>query len=46
MDRLTPWEQTLDVSRLPAGRYLFVAMTDDPTGENRFDTDTRTLLIR
>ena len=34
------------MSRLPPGRYLFVAMTDDPTGENRFFTDTRNLLIR
>jgi hypothetical protein len=46
LDRLSPFEQTIDVSLLQGGRYLFVAMTDDPSGDDRVYTDTRTLLIK
>lgn len=30
-DRLYPWSDTVNVSKLPAGDYLFSASTDDPT---------------
>ena len=32
MDKLYPWETTVDVSDLAPGDYTFVAMTDDPSG--------------
>lgn len=32
MDKLYPWETDVDVSGLSPGEYLFVAMTDDPSG--------------
>lgn len=32
MDKLYPWEATIDVSGLEPGGYTFVARTDDPSG--------------
>jgi hypothetical protein len=32
MDKLYPWSTTVDVSSLEPGDYVFVAMTDDPSG--------------
>ncbi len=32
MDKLYPWKTTVDVRGLAPGDYLFVAMTDDPSG--------------
>jgi hypothetical protein len=32
MDKLYPWETTIDVSGLEPGDYTFVARTDDPSG--------------
>ncbi len=32
MDKLYPWETSIDVSGLEAGDYTFVARTDDPSG--------------
>lgn len=32
MDRLYPWNASIDVSELEPGTYTFVAMTDDPSG--------------
>lgn len=32
MDRLYPWEASIDVSGLEPGDYTFVARTDDPSG--------------
>jgi hypothetical protein len=32
MDRLYPWQTTIDVSGLEPGDYTFVARTDDPSG--------------
>jgi hypothetical protein len=32
MDRLYPWSTDIDVSSLEPGAYVFVAMTDDPSG--------------
>jgi hypothetical protein len=31
-DKLYPWHTEIDVSGLEPGRYVFVAMTDDPSG--------------
>ncbi len=31
VDKLYPWETTIDVSSLPAGAYTFAALTDDPS---------------
>ncbi len=31
-DRLYPWSDTVNLSKLPAGDYLFTASTDDPSG--------------
>ncbi len=48
IDRLYPWETTVDVSDLDPGRYTFVAMTSDPSGgAEGFGpfTDTRTIII-
>jgi hypothetical protein len=47
-ERLYPWETEIDVSGLEPGSYLFVAMTDDPSGgaEGLGPTaDTRTILV-
>ena len=32
MDKLYPWQTTIDVSGLQPGDYTFVARTDDPSG--------------
>lgn len=32
MDRLHPWQASIDVSSLEPGDYTFVALTDDPSG--------------
>jgi hypothetical protein len=32
MDKLYPWETSIDVSGLEPGDYTFVARTDDPSG--------------
>jgi hypothetical protein len=32
MDNVYPWSTRIDVSKLPAGDYTFVALTDDPSG--------------
>lgn len=32
MDKLYPWTTDIDVSSLEPGAYVFVAMTDDPSG--------------
>ncbi len=31
-DKLFPWSTQIDISKLPAGDYTFVALTDDPSG--------------
>jgi hypothetical protein len=49
MDRLYPWETTVDVTALDPGTYTFVAMTDDPSGGAEGhgpESDTRTIVIR
>lgn len=37
MDKLYPWKKRIDVSGLEPGEYLFVAMTEDPSGGNEGD---------
>jgi hypothetical protein len=32
MDKLYPWETSIDVSSLEPGTYRFTARTDDPSG--------------
>ena len=47
-DRLFPWSASVDVSGLPPGQYLFVAMTDDPSGGAEGPgpyIDTRTIRV-
>ncbi len=48
MDKLYPWQTTVDVSDLAPGQYTFVAMTDDPSGgEGGGPTeDSRTITVR
>lgn len=50
MDKLYPWRtEPIDVSGLEPGRYVFVAMTDDPSGGeegNGPTLDTRTIVVR
>lgn len=44
-DRLFPFTERIDVLDVPPGDYLVIARTDDPSGEGRFDTDTRRITI-
>ncbi|GAA2155147.1 hypothetical protein GCM10009844_41930 [Nocardioides koreensis] len=47
-DKLFPFSGTIDLSGVPAGRYLVMAMTDDPSGGTEGSgafTDTRTITI-
>jgi hypothetical protein len=43
--RLFPFSGEIDLTGIAPGRYLLVVSTDDPSGEGRFDTDTRTIVI-
>jgi hypothetical protein len=47
MDDVYPWKATVDLSKLPAGSYTFVASTDDPSegeGAGPF-TDSKTFTL-
>ncbi|MFC6286702.1 Gmad2 immunoglobulin-like domain-containing protein [Nocardioides sp. GCM10027113] len=47
-EQLFPFEDTLDLSGIPAGEYLLTASTDDPSGGTEGTgphTDTRTIVI-
>lgn len=44
-DRLFPFEVTFDLTDVPPGDYVVVSRTDDPTGEQRFHTDSRRITI-
>lgn len=48
MDKLYPWKTEVDVSKLPAGDYTFVALTDDPSSGEGFGPteDTKAITIR
>ena len=40
VDKLFPWEVSIDVSSLAPGEYTFVATNDDPSGGEGFDPDS------
>ena len=44
-DRLFPFEVTLDLSDVPPGEYVVRSQTDDPSGEQRFHVDNRTITV-
>ncbi len=44
-DRLFPFHVTFDLTDVPPGDYEVLSRTDDPSGEGRFDTDTRVITI-
>lgn len=44
-EKLFPFQKRLDVSGVAPGRYLLVASTDDASGQGRFFTDTRTVVV-
>lgn len=45
-DRLYPFHASVDVSKVAAGRYVLMAMTDDPSGRGRSFSDTKVITIR
>ena len=44
-DRLFPFEVTFDLADVAPGDYVVISRTDDPSGEGRFDTDTRRITV-
>ncbi|MCW2735650.1 Gmad2 immunoglobulin-like domain-containing protein [Nocardioides sp.] len=44
-DRLFPFEVTFDLTDVAPGEYVVISQTDDPSGEGRFDTDTRRITV-
>ena len=44
-DRLFPFEVTFDLTDVAPGDYVVISRTDDPSGEGRFDTDTRRITV-
>jgi len=48
LDKLYPWQTTVDVSGLAPGTYTFAAMTDDPSGGEGGGphVDTRTITVQ
>lgn len=44
-EKLFPFTGEVSLAGVPPGRYLLIASTDDPSGEGRFYTDTRTILV-
>jgi Immunoglobulin-like domain of bacterial spore germination len=45
-DKLFPWQVDLDLSKIAPGSYRLVAQNDDPSGRNKPEVDTRTVLVR
>ena len=47
VDKLFPWEVSIDVSSLAPGEYTFVATNDDPSGGEGFppDSDSKNFVI-
>lgn len=44
-NKLFPFEVTFDLSSVPPGDYVVISRTDDPSGEGKFDTDTRRITV-
>ena len=44
-DHLFPFAERVSLFDVPAGDYLVLARTDDPTGEGRFHVDTRRITV-
>lgn len=44
-DKLFPYEVTLDLSEVAPGDYLVVSSTDDPSGQGREHTDSRSITV-
>ncbi|MEO5663998.1 MAG: Gmad2 immunoglobulin-like domain-containing protein [Nocardioides sp.] len=44
-DRLFPFEITFDLTGVPPGDYVVISQSDDPSGQGRFDTDTRRITV-
>jgi hypothetical protein len=44
-NKLSPWSVILDLSDVAPGTYTLVAENDDPTGRNKPDKDTRTIVV-
>jgi hypothetical protein len=44
-EKLFPFEGEIDLAGIPAGHYLLMVSTDDPSGQGRFHTDTRTVVV-
>jgi len=45
-DRLYPFHARFDVSKLQPGKYVLMAMTDDPSGRGQSFSDTKVIEIR
>ena len=46
VDKLFPWEVSVDVSSLAPGEYTFVATNDDPSGGEGFAPDSDSKNVR
>lgn len=44
-DKLFPFEVTFDLTDVPPGDYVVISQTDDPSGQGRFDTDTKRITV-
>jgi hypothetical protein len=44
-ERLFPFAGEINLEGIPAGRYLLMVSTDDPSGEGKFFTDTRLITV-
>lgn len=45
-DQLYPWTVTLDLTDVPPAKYTLVAQNDDPSGNGKAATDTRTVYVK
>lgn len=45
-DRLYPFHASVDIAKVTPGKYVLMAMTDDPSGRGRFFSDTKVITIR
>lgn len=45
-DKLFPFEAEFDISDVPPGDYVLIAMTDDPSGNGMSHTDTKRITVQ